>query len=49
MGENYMIQFIVVEMSSYDPDNGYRRWFEIHPQSNPNEVFIDLENMTNES
>ena len=44
-----MIQFIVVEMSSYDSDNGYRRWFEIHPQSNPDEVFIDLENMTNES
>lgn len=43
-----MVQFIVVEMSSYDPDNGYKRWFEIQPQYDNKNIYINMENM-NES
>ena len=41
-----MLKFIVVKLSSYDPDNGYREWYEIQPQCDDNNIYIiDMENI----
>lgn len=39
--------FVLVKCSSYDPDNGYREWYEIQKQYNDNEICINLENLQN--
>ena len=36
--------FIVVEMSSYDPENGFRKWYELQPQYDDINININLEN-----
>ena len=45
-----LVKYIVVELSSYDPNNGYRKWYELQPQyDNDNEnIYINMENI-NES
>ena len=35
--------FIVVKASSYDPQNGFREWFEIQPQYDNKEICINME------
>ena len=42
-----MLKFIVVKLSSYDPDNGYREWYELQPQYDDKNIYINMEN-TNE-
>ena len=38
-------EFILVEMSSYSPDQGYKKWYEFEPQYNDNITCINLENI----
>ena len=38
--------YVVVKVSSYDPENGFREWYELQPQSD--EVCINLESMVDE-
>ena len=42
------LKYIVVKMSSYDPENGFREWYELQPQLGQNDICINLENI-NES
>ena len=42
-----MLEFIVVKLSSYDPDNGYQEWYELQPQYDDKNIYINMEN-TNE-
>ena len=44
-----MVQFIVVKMTSYDSENGFKEWYELQPQYDTNEIYINMENITNES
>ena len=43
-----LVKYIVVELSSYDPNNGYRKWYELQPQYDNENIYINMEN-TNES
>ena len=38
-------KFELVEMSSYSPEQGYRKWYEFQPQYNDNIICINLENI----
>ena len=38
-------EFKLVEMSSYSPDQGYRKWYEFQPQYSNETVYINLENI----
>lgn len=39
-------EFKLVEMSSYSPDQGYKKWYEFQPQYSDNEIiYINLENI----
>ncbi len=38
-------EFKLVEMSSYSPEEGYRKWYEFQPQYNNNIIQINLENV----
>ena len=29
-----IVKFIVIKMEIYDPENGYKEWFEFQPQYN---------------
>lgn len=43
-------EFKLVEMSSYSPEQGYKKWYEFQPQYNNNIIQINLENLNkNES
>lgn len=35
-------EFKLVEMSSYSPDQGYRKWYEFQPQYNNKIAYINL-------
>ena len=35
-------EFTLVEMSSYSPDQGYRKWYEFQPQYSNETVYINL-------
>ena len=35
-------EFKLVEMSSYSPDQGYRKWYEFQPQYDNKTVYINL-------
>ena len=37
--------FIVVKMSSYDPQNGFKEWYELQPQYDNNTITINMENI----
>jgi len=43
-----LVKYIVVKLSSYDPDNGYREWYELQPQYDNENIYINMENI-NES
>ena len=43
-----LVKYIVVKLSSYDPDKGYREWYELHPQYDNENIYINMENI-NES
>ena len=36
-------KYIVVKLSSYDPDNGYREWYELQPQYDDENIYINME------
>lgn len=38
-------EFQLVEMSSYSPEEGYRKWYEFQPQYSNETVYINLENI----
>lgn len=38
-------EFKLVEMSSYSPDQGYRKWYEFQPQYSDEIVYINLGEM----
>lgn len=40
-------EFKLIEMSSYSPEEGYRKWYEFQPQDNDNTIYINLENTVN--
>ena len=40
-------EFQLVEMSSYSPEEGYRKWYEFQPQYSNEIVYINLENISN--
>ena len=40
-----LVKYIVVKLSSYDPDNGYREWYELQPQYDNEDIYIDMENI----
>ena len=42
------IHYIVVKVSSYDPENGFREWYELQQQLGTDDIYINLENI-NES
>ena len=39
------VKYIVVKLSSYDPDHGYKKWYEIQPQYDEHQIFINMENI----
>lgn len=39
------VKYIVVKLSSYDPNNGHQEWYEIQPQYDEYQIFIDMENI----
>ena len=39
------MHYIVVKVSSYDPENGFREWYELQPQLNENHICINLESL----
>jgi hypothetical protein len=40
--------FIVAKVSSYNPQNGFKEWYELQPQYDNNIITINMENI-NES
>jgi len=40
-------KFQLVEMSSYSPKEGYRKWYEFQPQYSDEIIYINLENISN--
>lgn len=42
------IKYIIVKLSSYDPNNGYREWYELQLQYDNENIYINMENI-NES
>ena len=38
-------KFELVEMSSYSPEQGYRKWYEFQPQYSDEIVYINLGEM----
>ena len=38
-------KFKLVIMSSYSPNQGYRKWYEFQPQYSNETVYINLENI----
>lgn len=43
-----IVKFIMVKLSSYDPNNGYQEWYELQPQYDNENIYINMENI-NES
>ena len=43
-----LIKYIVVKLSSYGLNNGYQEWYELQPQYDSENIFINMENI-NES
>lgn len=39
------VHYVVVKVSSYDPENGFKEWYELQAQPNENEIFINLESL----
>lgn len=39
------IHYVAVKVSSYDPENGFKEWYELQAQPNENEIFINLESL----
>ena len=37
--------FITVKLSSYDPNNGYREWYELQPQYDNENIYINMEHI----
>ena len=37
--------FIVVTMTSWSPDSGYQKWYEIQPQYDEHQIFINMEHI----
>ena len=35
--------FIAVKMLSYDPQNGFKEWYELQPQYNNENIYINME------
>ena len=42
------IHYVAVKVSSYDPENGFKEWYELQAQPDENEIIINMENI-NES
>lgn len=42
------IHYIAVKVSSYDPENGFKEWYELQAQPDKDEIIINMENI-NES
>lgn len=40
-----IVKYIVVKMSSYSPENGYKEWYELQPQYDTDSIFINMENI----
>ena len=43
-----LIKYIVVKLSFYDFNNGYREWYELQPQYDNENIYVNMENI-NES
>ena len=43
-----LVKYIVVKFFSYNPNNGYREWYELQSQYDNENIYINMEN-TNES
>lgn len=39
------VHYVAVKVSSYDPENGFKEWYELQAQPNENEIFINLESL----
>ena len=39
------IKYIVVKLSSYDPNNGYREWYGLQPQYDNDTITINMEHI----
>ena len=39
------LKYVVAKVSSYDPENGFREWYELQPQLDENTICINLENV----
>ncbi len=42
------IHYVSVKVSSYDPENGFKEWYELQAQLDEDEIIINMENI-NES
>ena len=39
------VHYVAVKVSSYDPENGFKEWYELQAQPNEDEIFINLESL----
>ena len=39
------VKYIVVKMSSYDPQNDFKEWYELQPQYDNNTITINMEDI----
>jgi hypothetical protein len=42
------IHYVAAKVSSYDPENGFKEWYELQAQPDEDEIIINMENI-NES
>ena len=40
-----LVKYIVAKVSSYDPQNGFKEWYELQAQPDEDEIIINMENL----
>jgi hypothetical protein len=43
------MKFILIKLSSYDPNKGFKEWYEIQKQYDEENYYINLENIIDAS
>lgn len=43
------VKYIVVRLSSWTPEDGYREWYELQPQNNDGEIHIFMEKINEQN
>ena len=43
------IHYVAVKVSSYDPENGFKEWYEMQPQLDENQICINLESLNEQN